>query len=471
MQFVRLGLLGRINACGIGSLPNGKFPDLLSRFISIGSETGISKMLPQPKTLATRLQPRFDALAPERVDVILLHYANEMTGAEAKAACPLSTKETVWFGGVYGPVRLDPKECTWREFHWGAENAETLRHFHALAIDAGECIGAWATQFGVQQATLDESSATRWLNVLFDIALDSPRDPLFPMPADWHYFANVAMFSLRFQMQGASEARINELKNEYRSLGAIGYWAYLQDAVRASVYAIDVLTQEPLEFTTDGGKNRQKLAPVQGSVNPSTFAAQIRYLNKLPDYYERLRLCGLLIRQAVEAGQLADSKFDLLRMRLQSLDKADDDCVLEVVLRWANEQGQTAFHPDEMRPDGMLATEPIEHNIVAVADMLETAEMSAATHAERAGTTTADDVTPAIDALKRDVAAIKQATKKKTKTELIREQRNKFSSSRRPHKTWEEIYQEYRRKYPKDAKASPATLRLAFERNPTNNRQ
>jgi hypothetical protein len=218
-------------------------------------------MLPQQETLANRLLPGFDALSPERVDVILLHFAGEMTEAEAKVACPLTSAKTDWFGGTYGSAGNDPKEHTWRLFHWGSENAKTLQQFHRLAIQAGECVGNWAKQFGVQQATLDESSSTRWLNLLFDLAFDSPRDPRFPMPVDWHYFANVAMFSLQLQMHGASEARINELKNEYRSLGALGYWAYLQDAVRASVYAIDVLNEEPPDLMADAdtGKASNKI--------------------------------------------------------------------------------------------------------------------------------------------------------------------------------------------------------------------
>jgi hypothetical protein len=82
-----------------------------------------------------------------------------------------------------------------------------------------------------------------------------------------------------------------------------------------------------------------------------------------------------------------------------------------------------------------------------------------------------DDVQPAIDTLKRKVAELDRKVKKKTKTEMTREQRNKFSRSRRPQKTWDEIYQEYRLKYPDDDKASPDTLRQSFDRNPTDNRQ
>jgi hypothetical protein len=56
--------------------------------------------------------------------------------------------------------------------------------------------------------------------------------------------------------------------------------------------------------------------------------------------------------------------------------------------------------------------------------------------------------------------------KPKSQREKLREQRNKFSKSRRKRgKTWEQIYTEYREKYPKDTKASPATLRLSYERN------
>lgn len=114
-------------------------------------------------------------------------------------------------------------------------------------------------------------------------------------------------------------------------------------------------------------------------LEPSALARQIRDLNAYPNYYDRVRFCGLLIRQAVKAGLLSDSKFDSLRMELECLDVANDAFVLDVVVNWARENELEEFHHDPMRPDGMLAMQPIEHNINAVADLLENAEIVAAT--------------------------------------------------------------------------------------------
>jgi len=83
----------------------------------------------------------------------------------------------------------------------------------------------------------------------------------------------------------------------------------------------------------------------------------------------------------------------------------------------------------------------------------------------------ADEAPPALATLQHDVAKLKRQSKKKTATETIRDQRNKFSRSHRPHKTWNEIYEAYRAKHPDDVKANPATMRLSFNRNSSDNRQ
>jgi len=54
-----------------------------------------------------------------------------------------------------------------------------------------------------------------------------------------------------------------------------------------------------------------------------------------------------------------------------------------------------------------------------------------------------------------------------TKRDRIREQRLSFCRPRRrktPPETWDDIFAEYRKKFPKDAAAGPDTLRLTFER-------
>ena len=64
----------------------------------------------------------------------------------------------------------------------------------------------------------------------------------------------------------------------------------------------------------------------------------------------------------------------------------------------------------------------------------------------------------------------KQVRTPTTKIEKRRNQRNRFSKPRRKKEmTWEEIYTEYAAKYPDDKKACPDTLRLSFERNPSDN--
>ncbi len=152
--------------------------------------------------------------------------------------------------------------------------------------------------------------------------------------------------------------------------------------------------------------------------------------------------------------------------------KSIDDCLTFVEARFAE------FLAD---PDAIAgfenAFDSLRHTIATSVDVIAKGEAAkkpnrpTATHTEPATTKKAKDETLAIEALKRDVDKLKRTTKKKTKTELIREQRNKFSRSRRPNRTWDEIYQAYRSKHPDDDTASPATLRLSFRRDPTDNRQ
>jgi len=52
-----------------------------------------------------------------------------------------------------------------------------------------------------------------------------------------------------------------------------------------------------------------------------------------------------------------------------------------------------------------------------------------------------------------------------TPREKRRKQRLDFCRKRAHKQTWDDIYAAYRKKYPKDTKASPATLRLMFERH------
>ena len=60
-----------------------------------------------------------------------------------------------------------------------------------------------------------------------------------------------------------------------------------------------------------------------------------------------------------------------------------------------------------------------------------------------------------------------QRSKSKTPTEVIREQRNKFSKPRREKgMTWQAIYDEYAKKYPLDTGASGDAMRLSSIRDP-----
>lgn len=74
--------------------------------------------------------------------------------------------------------------------------------------------------------------------------------------------------------------------------------------------------------------------------------------------------------------------------------------------------------------------------------------------------------------LEERVASLENAKgvpKEPTKVEKIRKQRNDFSGKlkkKKPTLTWQEIYNAYHGKFPNDKKASPATLRHSFTRNP-----
>ena len=66
----------------------------------------------------------------------------------------------------------------------------------------------------------------------------------------------------------------------------------------------------------------------------------------------------------------------------------------------------------------------------------------------------------------------KKRPRKSPEQDRIRTQRIDFATARldengNPHASWQTIYEEYAKKYPKDKDASADTIRLSVQRNPT----
>lgn len=295
-----------------------------------------------------------------------------------------------------------------RGYYYCNGTREEIERFKAVAIQAGRCLGDWVQAYVSEGAVVAPNDPIHnWLRVLSELAYGE--HPGFPIESDRYFYSQDGVSELDLSKVG------RWLKPIETPQDAGALYTVLVDVVKASIYGIDVLTtpkkRRQFYFMTRRGGELSVCKGYRGL--PCRVTSEV--------------MGNRLIYFAVGTDGT-------------KLPIPDDDLPADLLA--------TINASPESKPTGMTHTEP-------AADTNKKTE----------------DETHAIKKLKCDVAKLKRATKKKTKTERIREQRNKFSRSRRPKKTWDEIYQAYRAKYPNDVKASPDTLRLAFDRNPTDNRQ
>ena len=182
------------------------------------------------------LRPRFDSLGGE-LTAVLLDYSKKLGADQAKQECPLISPSDRLAGGIYGDdgrIRLFALRC---------DDKHLKTTFMRLAEEAGNCLGIWAADFGIETATIGERyGSTRWIYALFDLALR--RRPGFPMDAEQIVYGNMRIFFalMRLRISQPEEQEANRLKEEIQQLASLGWYAQLNDLCRASLYAIDLLT-------------------------------------------------------------------------------------------------------------------------------------------------------------------------------------------------------------------------------------
>ncbi len=203
-------------------------------------------MKPEQETLANVLRDEFNNLTAGVIRAVLLHYDGHLGTRKAQALCLDVKASDDLAGGVYGPSGIDPKLCQWRLYKLTSDAPDTLQRFHSLAADAGNLLDDWAMKYGIPAETLQRrDSLEKWLYGLFDLA-DSG-NPRFPMRPEKRDLKSQELIEPRLRLLlggAASSDEIAELREKAKQLESAGYWEVLDNVVRASIYAIDVLTEE-----------------------------------------------------------------------------------------------------------------------------------------------------------------------------------------------------------------------------------
>ena len=282
------------------------------------------------------LRPRFEALDGE-IAAVLLDFSRDLGGEEARRFCPYISAKELLPGGQYGDGQRT------RLFALKNAKHESKTKFMRLADEAGNCLGPWATDFGIPWDSLTERyPSTRWMYCLFDLALRM--HPGFPMDADKTLFGNIDLFFAKMKLAyaGPPEQEANELKEKVRQIESLGWYARLQDVQRASLYAIDILTAEaapvsiplaPLPVAeqkseADGGTQRQKAKAKTPTAQKKPLTKRLKIRNQRNNFSRPRRKKGMTWGDIYDAYRLkykddTDASPDTLRHSSER-NKGDD---------------------------------------------------------------------------------------------------------------------------------------------------
>lgn len=257
------------------------------------------------EALQRRLLPSFESLCqscpPGSLSVVLIQHSGCLTKNEAIDLCPHKPPKTEL--GSYKAERVayrkidskPPTFWTWRTCYRLSQDDDAWAQYVTLATEAGGCVRDWATRHGISSDTIaTRYDGFRWLYGLFDLAWAGHDQ--FPMHSDQVYLLRDRLTDAALQrafyescyrvnteednttpeedsttpeerrdafIRKAKEAGIDiaphslpdldslakrrletlaRLDKEIGELQSLGYWSVLADVARASLYAIDVLT-------------------------------------------------------------------------------------------------------------------------------------------------------------------------------------------------------------------------------------
>ena len=119
------------------------------------------------------------------------------------------------------------------------KNGERPNDWNQLAEEAGQCIRDITGLSGISTETVSASnSLARWLYALFDLAWSV--QPGFPMQAKKYTFATS---EIPFVLKSIFENNVDQAIEQTEELESKGFRSTLNDVVRASLNAIDLLTE------------------------------------------------------------------------------------------------------------------------------------------------------------------------------------------------------------------------------------
>lgn len=225
-------------------------------------------------SLTETLLPRFRSLrTPPDIGLFLLQHGRHLNTDQARKLLPKPLAKGSFRDG-FGVHGYGPDGAT-RRCYIQTENRAARNGFAALASEAGALLGPWAIPLGIDAETVAQDGAMAWTFALFELAWQGR----LPMKAD------------RF------------------ALGDGGFFSMMQDAARASVYAIEYLAAAgigspapaPGEAKSEGAGHRPQdgTAPAHGNATgdeTNRYAA----LARLPDAPRKAYLSFLCAEAANE---------------------------------------------------------------------------------------------------------------------------------------------------------------------------
>lgn len=286
-------------------------------------------------------------------------------------------------------------------------------------------------------------NAWRWLHTVLELALRKfPGSPLHVEQIAWKGRHTVPLHSLPGMRKELAAGRI-KLPDFAELPTGRSWFIELKDLANSSVAAIDILLSQAVN-DADPMKTRREALHLIGDIIDDVDATKppVFPLIELRPLFEQLAALAALSDMPPPVEFIGEGLSVSLILR------GPNGARQEILVRRDMMHKRTPFYEDRFNDDARKQLfaclgkwkRRLEEPLEAV------------------------DLEQKKPSLKKEPNG---KTRKPTKAEKIRRQRNKFSRPRlKKNETWPEIYDAYHKRYPDDKKASADTLRHSHERDP-----